>query len=190
MFGKDLEPPDATYIYWRCSPMAVSFPTGLQPLLCDRFWSRFSTNGIYLFVSRTELTWRHLYSWGYNQVEKLRLVLSILWVFYRNLYEASLVMIPSGSGNSSTFLPTGSTQWEMGPDLPVRCNVGWLSVKKKKMHHVTCYEDDDGRCLCAKEEMLLAWYQDVRRLQRHNIGSPTSHHWCLLLQTAGQEKLN
>jgi len=26
----------------------------------------------------------------------------------------------SGSGNSSTFLPIGSTQWEMGPDLPVR----------------------------------------------------------------------
>ena len=113
--------------------MAASFPTGLQPLLCDRFPSQLSTNGIHLFVSRTELTWRHLYSWRHNQVEKLRLVLFILWVFCHNLYETSLVVIPSGSGNSSTFLPIGSTQWEMGPDLPVRCNVGWLCVKKK-MH--------------------------------------------------------
>ena len=78
--------------------MAASFPTGLQPLLCDRFPSQLSTNGIHLFVSRTELTWRHLYSWRHNQVEKLRLVLFILWVFCHNLYEASLVVIPSGLG--------------------------------------------------------------------------------------------
>ena len=49
-------------------------------------------------------------------------------------------MIPSGSGNSSTFLPTGSTQWEMGPDLPVRCHPGEILLAR--------YQDRDAY-ICA-----------------------------------------
>ena len=52
--------------------MAASFPTGLQPVLCDRFLSELATSekNIVLVV-RTELTWWHLYSWRHNQVERL-----------------------------------------------------------------------------------------------------------------------
>ena len=35
-------------------------------------------------------------------------------------YQVTTLQSLSGLGNSSTFLPTGSTQWESGPGLPVR----------------------------------------------------------------------
>ena len=40
-----------------------------------------------------------------------------------------IIMITSGSGNSSTFLPIGATEWERGPDLPVR-SIPWQKIQK------------------------------------------------------------
>ena len=69
----------------------------------------------------------------------MMIVMVIIWWWYWWL--SSDNYLDSGLGNSSTFLPTGSTQWESGPGLPVR----WILVMiMLKWWCCDCNNSDDG----------------------------------------------